>query len=178
MCAGGAFPPVWLRGCVYCWRGAREESLGMIGLGGDGRGDNRLRRRGGGKGVLGVEQLAADYSLLDTVLLRNTLTIVCSIYTLEHSNSKSCKGKPVASARLFVQCLQGAAAVLYYILLLTAFIRERPNSRPRPHYYVQLLVEAKQASHALSFVIPSTLRLTRLATFKSNLVLSFFRKAA
>ena len=92
--------------------------------------------------MLGVEQLAADYSLLDTVLLRNTLTIVCSIYTLEHSN---CKAKPVASARLFVQCLQGAAAVLYYILLLTAFIRERPNSRPRPHY-VQLLVEAKQAS--------------------------------
>ena len=37
---------------MLCWRGgggggAREESLGMIGLGGDGRGDNRLRRRGG-----------------------------------------------------------------------------------------------------------------------------------
>ena len=47
VCAGAFLPPVWLRGCVFYWRGAREESLGMIGLGGDGRGDNRLRRRGG-----------------------------------------------------------------------------------------------------------------------------------
>ena len=38
----------------------------MIGLGGGGRGAAAIDFDGGGKGVLGVEQLAADYSLLDT----------------------------------------------------------------------------------------------------------------